>query len=491
MNSAANTKESQSNEDVEKSNRRRKKKKLYKVKRSSGETQLLTKEDIHKLNEAKRRRHKIKKYLKLTTFVFGIFITLLGAGLIIKDFVKPYKGSSNGLAGDLSDQLAEVASPRLASSEDKQTQSKSLIEDERGQKGKRVKWQEDKWLGEQESKNEKTEYISPKSNQRNKESTDIISIISPTKLSIIQGPEGTITTSDVHFVFDANKPVTFSYMLEGYDSKYSDFLPIRSKSYPNLPDGSYIFHLRANEKFDKITEPIFRTFSIDTTPPDVKIIEGPDGEGDKPVYRLRDIIFRFSANEDATFATYLRGYDKQFSGYTEDTTKSYNNLLDGDYTFQVKAKDKYGNESLEPVIRSFTVDAEAPGVVIIEGPDSIISEKSVTFKFIANEEATFAYWLEGRDSGYLDFVPNNSVTYNELPDGDYVFYLKAKDKSGNVDPAPAKLKFTIDTTSPNTSITRGPKGMSSSSEAKDLIRHSTVSFSFEAGEKASFSYYLE
>ena len=275
----------------------------------------------------------------------------------------------------------------------------------------------------------------------------------------------------------ANKPVTFSYMLEGYDSKYSDFLPIRSKSYSNLPDGSYSFHLRAKDQKDEITEPLIRTFSIDTTSLHLKIVESPDG-----TVTFRNITFRFSADEDATFATYLQGYDKQFSGYTENTIKSYNYLADGDYIFQVKAKDKYGNESLKPVSRSFTVDTKAPGIRIIEGPGSIISEKSITFRFAANESATFAYWLKGRDSGYSDFVSNDSITYNELPDGEYVFFVKAKDKLGNVDPAPAKLKFTIDTTSPNTFITKGPK---------EQIKRSTVSFSFSADEKASFSYYLD
>ena len=103
MDTASNTEETQSNKNTEKSNRRRKKKKLYKVKRSSGETQLLTKEQIHELNEAKKKRHKTKRYLKLITFVFGIFITAFGAQLIIKDFVEKYRGSSNELVGNPSD----------------------------------------------------------------------------------------------------------------------------------------------------------------------------------------------------------------------------------------------------------------------------------------------------------------------------------------------------------------------------------------------------
>jgi len=474
MDTATNTQESQSNEHVGKSNRRGKKNELYAVKRSSGEIQHLTKKEIYKLNkrrESKRRKHmdKSEKYLKLIVLVMAIFITLYGAQLIIRAPVKEHKGSSKELVQD----------PTVAISEDKQTRPKNSVEDEsipRSNIDNSVSNDKETNYTKAPGVNKKTEHVLPKTTKKDKEKADILTI-PRTKLSIVQSPEGTINTPNVSFAFDTNKPVTFSYMLEGYDSNYSDFSPIKSEFYSNVPDGSYTFHLRAKDNLGEITGPIVRTFSIDTTPPDVEIVEGPNS-----TVAERNITFCFSADEDATFATYLQGYDKRFSEYTENTTKSYNNLPDGDYIFQIKAKDKYSNETLMHINRSFTVDTKAPGVKIIEGPGSIISEKSVTFKFAANKEATFAYWLEGRDSGYSNFSSNNSVTYNELSDGEYVFFVKAKDKLGNVDPAPVKLKFTIDTTPPNTSITKGPK---------EQIKHSTVSFSFEADEKASFSYYLE
>jgi len=387
--------------------------------------------------------------LKLITFVLFSFIIVLGVQLITK---KEHEGSSNELAQGLTVTPSENKQIKPESSI--QTIPESSIEDEnipQSNIDNSVSNDKETTHTKVPTSNKKTRNVLPKPTQKDEAKANI-PIIPPTKLSIVQAPEGTITTSNVDFAFDANKPVTFSYMLEGYDSKYSDFLPIRSKSYSNLPDGLYTFHLRAKDKPGKITEPIVRTFSINTTPPNVEIVEGPDS-----TVAERNITFRFSADEYATFATYLQGYDKQFSGYTENTTKSYNNLPDGDYIFQVKAKDKYGNENLTSVNKSFAIDTEAPGVKIIEGPDSIISEKSVTFKFAANKEATFAYWLKGRDSGYSDFISNNSVTYNELSDGEYLFFVKAKDKLNNVDAVPAKLKFTIDTTPPNTSITQGPK----------------------------------
>jgi len=470
MDTVTNTKESRFNKFFGKFNRRGKRRKIYKVRRSSGERQVLTKREIHKLKKRKKRRiTKSERYFRLIASVLGILIMLYGAQLIIKGFVEEHEGSSNESIQDLPAVLPE----------DKQTEPKYSSEDENivlSDIDNSIP--DDKMTAHTEvpKSKEKTEYVQPKTIQKDEARANTLTI-PPPELSIVQAPEGTITTPNVYFAFDANKTVTFSHMLEGYDSKYSDFSTIKSKSYSNLPDGSYTFHLRAKDKLDKITEPIVRTFSIDTTPPDVEIVEGTDS-----TVAERNITFRFSADDDATFATYLQGYDKRFSGYTENTTKSYNNLPDGDYIFQVKAKDKYGNESITVVKRHFTVDTMAPGVKIIEAPNSIIGEKSVTFRFVANKKATFAYWLKGQDSGYSDFISNDSVTYNELSDGEYVFFVKAKDKLGNVDPAPAKSKFAIDTTPPNTSITERPKKQ---------IKHSTVSFSFEADEETSFSYYLE
>jgi len=469
--------QSQSNNDVDKKQgRRKKKKKLYKVKRSSGETQLLTKEQIKELNRSKKRKQVTKRYFKLIAFVFGIFITAFGAWLVTGEVINKYKGSPN-------DEVVEELSD-VVTLENRQSRTEFPTEDTSEEKidsfnkSNSLEAEKDKKVTQNRHQEPKrNEYIPQKTKQENKITKNILSAISPTKVSIIQAPEDTITTSNVNFVFDANKSVKFSYMLEGKDSQYSDFLDVKSKSYSNLPDGSYTFHLRAKDVNGKTTEPIVKTFTIDTTPPNVEIVKGPDGTVSE-----HNIIFQLNANEDATFATFLQGYDNQFSEYNENTIKSYNKLSDGDYIFQVKAKDKYGNENLTPVIRTFTVDSEAPGVKIIEAPDSIINNKNVTFRFTADEDATFAFWLKGKDSGYSDFVSNDFVTYNQLSDGDYTFFVKAQDKSGNIDPEPAKLEFTIDTTPPETLIKRAPK---------QQVKYSTVSFSFDADEKALFSYYLE
>jgi adenylate cyclase len=51
----------------------------------------------------------------------------------------------------------------------------------------------------------------------------------------------------------------------------------------------------------------------------------------------------------------LEGFDDDWSGWSQETYKEYTSLVEGDYTFKVKAKDEYGNISEETSL-SFSVE---------------------------------------------------------------------------------------------------------------------------------------
>jgi len=71
--------------------------------------------------------------------------------------------------------------------------------------------------------------------------------------------------------------------------------------------------------------------------------------------------FKWSGSDDSTpsnkltYSTFLEGYDSGYAPFSPDTSKTYTNLPDGDYTFYVKAMDDYGNIEPEPVSARFTV----------------------------------------------------------------------------------------------------------------------------------------
>ncbi|MEL6868101.1 MAG: two-component regulator propeller domain-containing protein, partial [Bacteroidota bacterium] len=67
-------------------------------------------------------------------------------------------------------------------------------------------------------------------------------------------------------------------------------------------------------------------------------------------YPLNTIRFNFGASsyeaeEQTQFSYRLLGYDNQWSSWSKDQYKEYTNFREGDYTFELKAKNVYGQES--------------------------------------------------------------------------------------------------------------------------------------------------
>jgi PAS domain S-box-containing protein len=67
-------------------------------------------------------------------------------------------------------------------------------------------------------------------------------------------------------------------------------------------------------------------------------------------YEYNDIKFEYGAftgqlNQKVEFKTMLMGHEKLATAWTKESSYNYTNLWEGTYTFMVKARDKYGNES--------------------------------------------------------------------------------------------------------------------------------------------------
>lgn len=63
---------------------------------------------------------------------------------------------------------------------------------------------------------------------------------------------------------------------------------------------------------------------------------------------------QFGRNGAVQYSYRLKGFDNDWSAWAEKTEKDYTNLSHGSYTFEVKAKDNLGNESV-PVSYSFSI----------------------------------------------------------------------------------------------------------------------------------------
>jgi hypothetical protein len=132
-------------------------------------------------------------------------------------------------------------------------------------------------------------------------------------------------------------------------------------------------------------------------------------------------------------------------------------LEDGtEYYFAVTAVDDSDNES-SPTMVSATPEAEEPPpadttppeTTIVSAPAETVTEGDVSFQWTGSDDSTatadlvYSYMLEGYDADYSPFTTDTSKSYTDLDDGQYVFYVRAQDGAGNIDPTPATSSFTV------------------------------------------------
>jgi hypothetical protein len=88
---------------------------------------------------------------------------------------------------------------------------------------------------------------------------------------------------------------------------------------------------------------------------------------------------------------------------------------------------------------------------ITGGPSGTITYNDVTFTYTGSDDVTstsnlvYSYRLDGDgyDSSWSSYTSSTSKSYNDLPNGSYTFYVRAKDQAENVDSSPASRSFTV------------------------------------------------
>jgi len=94
----------------------------------------------------------------------------------------------------------------------------------------------------------------------------------PPDTAITGGPSGTINKKDVTFTFIGSDNTTstsdlvYACFLNGYDESWSGYSGATSKTYTNLPNGSYTFYVRARDEAQNVDlSPASQSFIVDYT----------------------------------------------------------------------------------------------------------------------------------------------------------------------------------------------------------------------------------
>ena len=289
--------------------------------------------------------------------------------------------------------------------------------------------------------------------------------------TINTGPTGAINTATAAFTFSGTETgVTFECRLDA-----AAFATCTSpQTYTSLAQGAHTFEVRARDAAGNVdATPATRTFTVDTVAPDTTIDSGPTG-----TINSASPQFAFSSSETgSTFECRLDGPGAATGTYVSCTSpRTLGPLVDGTYTFLVRATDAAGNVDATPASRTFTVETSFPDTAITSGPTGATNNASPSFAFTSTKPgSTFECRLDG-----AAFAPCTSPqAYTNLTQGAHTFEVRARDSAGNVDPTPASRTFTVDTAAPNTTIDSGPTGTITTNSATFAFSSSETGSTFE------------
>ena len=213
----------------------------------------------------------------------------------------------------------------------------------------------------------------------------------------------------------------------------------------------------------------------DTTPPDTAITAGPSG-----TTASTSAEFTFTSSESSsTYSCRLDGAAYGSCG----SPKAFTGLAPGTHTFDVRASDLAGNTDATAASRTWTVstpDTTPPDTAITAGPSGSTAATTASFSFSSSEAAsTFECRIDAAAYGSC----SSPKAYAGLAVGSHTFDVRARDAAGNADATAASRAWTVtspgDTTAPDTSISAGPSGTTSSTAASLSFASSESGSSFE------------
>jgi hypothetical protein len=243
-----------------------------------------------------------------------------------------------------------------------------------------------------------------------------------------------------------------------------------------LAAGSHTFAARAADGAANV-DPSPASFSwvVDLNSPETSI-----GSAPADPTNATSASFSFSASEPgSTFECALDG-----AGWAPCASPhDYTGLADAAHTFEVRATDAAGNVDQSPAARAWTVDTLPPASPTIESPAEGTTSATGTVTVSGTAEpGALVELFEGATSRGTATTGSGGLwsrTLTGLSDGSHSYTATARDAAGNTSGASNSRTVVVDTTAPNTVLTTGPLGATSSTSASFTFTADDPSASFE------------
>jgi len=292
----------------------------------------------------------------------------------------------------------------------------------------------------------------------------------PPDTSIISNPSNPSDSSEAVFTFQSSEAnSTFECNIDSgaWETCTSP------KNYDALEEGTHTFNVSAIDgsgNTDLTPATYTWIIDVDNEAPDTTITSSPENPTEDTT-----AVFTFESTEqDSTFECSID------SGAWEGciSPKTYQSLSYGEHVFNARATDVSLNT--DPTPASYTwdvvleiIDDDPPDTTITSKPSEFTNDTNAVFEFESTEaNSTFECTI---DSGPWESC-TSPKSYSNLEDGLHAFRVRATDDSGNTDESSSLHEWTINTETPNATITNSPPEFSSDTN---------VVFEFESSKENS------
>ncbi|HEX2040405.1 MAG TPA: hypothetical protein VHF47_11815 [Acidimicrobiales bacterium] len=238
----------------------------------------------------------------------------------------------------------------------------------------------------------------------------------------------------------------WSYSFNGTDPDCVSEGPSTTRSYADMPDGTYVFRLRALDGLERCSAVTSYTVNIDTSAPTIASTSSPTHPLEKAFYDNADAEVRWAASDTAPINGYSWAIDRT-PNTTPDTVSegmatvaTTSGLSDGEWVFHLRARNATGTWG-PAVHRTVRIDTTAPGsppVTSSSHPSSTTwyrnDEPSFGFATVDDSEVDgYSYVLDQSPSTVPDTTSEGTTTttqYTDLADGVHTFHVRARNRLG-------------------------------------------------------------
>lgn len=240
---------------------------------------------------------------------------------------------------------------------------------------------------------------------------------------ISSGPQLATNNASATFVFSGVGAQTFQCQLD--NAAYANCTSPHAIANVTANSG-HTFRVRGVSATGVTGAPVSYSWTHDSIAPAVPVLMSAVSN----ITNQRNNAVSFSSQDSGTG---IARFECMNSGQyaTCSSPMNYTNVMDGNYTTQVRAVDQAGNVSVAASV-SWVVDTMPPTVVFSQTPVSTTTATTMSFSFTATDSRTMVASL--RCSVNMASFTNctSPVTTSQLTPGSHNFRVQATDQAGNM-----------------------------------------------------------